>query len=280
MSRDGSVETWSRVIHTEADMPAGCVHHIRALFSVLPYCVRAPASGGGYGRAPTSLVCLGEGKIVIINADTPASEPLVMPLVSIAAVESGRNLLLSWLALYHGGRRHVIWYNAVGYELYEPLILTFREAHEQAPRSTGSIAVDPLEPLLGLDYKYYTRSHAVLGGRMPTAYLYHPAIEIQRRLFSSRIISAYLLVAAGSMVYSLSEESIVRPRRTACYSMVVRYIPCDAGYSLPRRAEYELYTSQELVAASQPIMTLPVAASEAVAFDSFVAGLQGPSVSG
>jgi len=224
MSRDGSVETWSRGIHTEADIPASCGHHIQALFSALPYCVRAPASGGSYGRAPTSLVCLGEGKIVIINADTPASEPLVMPFVSIAAVESGRNLPLSWLALYHGGTRHVIWYNAVGYNLYEPLILAFREAHEQLSRNAGNLVADPLEPLLGLDYKYYTRSHAVLGGRMPTAYLYHPAIEIQRRLLSRRIISAYLLVAAG-----------------------------------------------------QPIMMVPVAASEAVAFDSFVAEPSGPS---
>ncbi|HUW70430.1 MAG TPA: hypothetical protein VMX33_09355 [bacterium] len=274
MSRDGAVETWSRVIRAEEEVPVACRLVLHNLFKYFPYCVRSPASSGEYGHSPASLVCLGEGRLAIINADDPASKPAVMSLESISAVESGRNLLLSWLALYHGRTHHVIWYNSVGYTLYEPFILAFRDSHEAAFDRGSTPMADLLEPMFKLDYKYYNRSQAVLGGRVPIDYLYHPATAITRRLLRRRIISPYLLVGTQAMLYVLSEESIVRLRRTACYSMVVRYIPRDAGYSLVKREDEELHAWHELFAADQSIMTIPVAASERDAFDSFVSGLR------
>lgn len=274
MSRDGSVETWSRVIVSEADVQALSASAIGSCFSGFPYCVRSPASRGEYGKPPAMLLCLGEGKIVLINDDDPASAPVVMPLESISGLESGRNLLLSWLALYHRGSRFVVWYNSVGYELYEPFINAFREVHDNAEGSGIYTEQSPLEPLFKLDYKYYTRARTVLAGRIPSIQWYHPAVELKRRLFSRRIVSSYLLACTEAMLYVFSEESIVRPRKTAGYSMVVRYIPRNAGLSFAAHGGETDYALRELRAAGQAITSMPVATAEQQGFERFVAAME------
>jgi len=81
MSRDGSVETWSKLVLGRM---------VAEAFGALPYCVWTPAAGVGFGRSKPTY--LGSGRIGIIGAGAKT------PLLRIPVADELRPQLLSCCA--------------------------------------------------------------------------------------------------------------------------------------------------------------------------------------
>lgn len=269
MSRDGAIETWSKLVGNESDIPVHIRNNILEVFSTFPYCVFTPSSRGSYGRSPASFLCLGEGKIVIIKAINNARAPIVLSLDVIDAIESGKSLLLAWIAFHHSGIQETLWYNTVSSDFYNPFIEAYRTLWEKriAPCTSGSSEL--LEPMRLLDYKYYTFPHAVLGDRPLSAQFYHPSSPVEPRFLFSRQINSYFLIYADGLLYTFSEDALIRSPRTASYSMVIRYIPLDRETGWVEEKGTDAHSWYILSSCNNEIFRMPVARDYKAAFVEF-----------
>jgi len=257
MSRDGSVETWSKLVTDASNLPARVACAVTEAFKTFPYCVWAPAAAIGLERSRPTYLCLGEGEIGILRDGGRKVNSMVISLNDIDEVETGAELLQSWIAFHYSGRRDAVYFNSVGSPLYQQVAAAYRAAREKS--FVAHTGIDGyFDALRRLDFKYSTYPRSVLGARLPSASFYHPTREIERGFFAPRAISSYYLVFAAGLLYSFSEERIVRSTRVANYSMVVRYIPIEGRLTLAPPEEKPGYSWQRLVRTKAPLFRIPV----------------------
>ncbi len=258
MSRDGSVETWSKLVTDASNLPARVASVVVEAFKAFPYCVWAPAAAIGLGRSRPTYLCLGEGKIGIIREGGKKVNSIFIPLNEIDEVETGAELLQSWVAFHSRGRRDAVYFNSVGRPLYQRIAEDYRAARE-TPFVPHEDIDGYFDALRRLDFKYFTYPRSILGTRLPSASFYHPTRGIERKFFAPRAISSYYLVFAAGVLYAFSEERIVRSPLAANYSMVVRYIPIQGSLALAPPEEKSGYSWQRLVRAKALLFRVPVA---------------------
>lgn len=269
MSRDGSVETWSKLVPDASSLPADIGRMVMEAFEAFPYCVWTPAAGVGFGRSKPTYLCLGNEKIGIIRAGGRKINSVFIPLDEIDEVETGAELLQSWVAFHYNGRRNAVYFNSVGRSLYQYFAAEYRAAREKPFVARGDID-GYFDPLRRLDFKYSTYPRSILDTRLPSASFYHPVRGIARKLFAPRAISSYYLVSAAGLLYSFSEERVVRSPRAANYSMVVRYIPVEGRLTLVCLEEKSGYSWQGLTSpAGTALLRIPVADELRSQFQSF-----------
>lgn len=274
MSRDGSVETWSKLVSDASGLPADIERMVMEAFEAFPYCVWTPAAGVGFGRSKPTYLCLGDGKIGIIRAGGRKANSISISLNEIDEVETGTELLQSWVAFHYNGRRNAVYFNSVGRPLYQCFATEYRAAREKpfVPESEADIERF-FASLRRTDFKYSTYPRSILETRSPSSSFYHPVRGIARKLFAPRAIRSYYLVSAAGLLYSFSEERIVRSPRAANYSMVVRYIPVEGRLTLVCLEEKPGYSWQSLMSAKTPLLRIPVADDLRPQFLSFCIGL-------
>lgn len=277
MLRDGAIATWSSVVHSPDELHAQAREAISRAFASFPYCVLSPAFACNYGKSRATCLCLDDEKIAVIPAEAQGAQPALIPLAAIDALETGTELLCSWITIHFQDRRVSVFFNTVSKPLYAPFIDAFR-ARQESERDTPALPAENQESIeryfatvYQTDFKYATYSRLVLGNRLPTALLYHPTSSIGRSLFGTRVISSYVLIAAGRMLHVLSEGKMLRYSLAARYAMIIRHIPIDAALQWHQGKAMERYSIQALERSSHLLLELPVAHTESEKFSEFCA---------
>ncbi len=273
MMRDGAIATWSDVIHSLDEVRENARQSFTTSFHSFPYCVVSPAFAGNYGRSRSTYLCLGEDKIGVLRADGKIPHTAIMPLSEIDALETGTELLSSWITILFHGQRVSVFFNSVSKPLYAPFIDAYRAAHENHKNHDTASQTENIETYFATlkkeDFKYEASARQALGNRLPSTSFYHPTAEIPRSIFGARVISSYLLIATSGLLCSFSEARIIRYARFANYSMVVRYIPIDTTLTRVQTITKEAYSTQSFSRAKRPLLELPVHAAESEKFSAF-----------
>lgn len=270
MSRDGSLETWSKEISDPSALDPRTASILESTYDQFPACIWTPAIRGSFGKYPPTFLCRGANTFTILRDEAPESTPMILSCSRIDAIESGRALLHAWIAFHFDGRREAVFFNAVSEPLYIPFLNQYRSIRELP--FTPSDAVDSyLGEMLYRDYKYFTFPKAVLESRLPEAAFYHPTEHLSRSFFARRIIPSYFLLAAAGMLYVFSEEKLLRSPRTADYSMVTRFIAVENNLLFSEKRRYPLYSSFVLEKADVPLFLLPLTHLHSDNFDAFCA---------
>ena len=271
MLRDGAIATWSEVVNSLGDVHENARLVISQSFHSFPYCVWSPTFAGNYGRSRSTYLCIGEGKIGFIRAEGKTIHHISIPISEIDEFETGTELLSSWITIYFHGQRASVFFNSVS----KPLYARFKDAF-LAERETESdfnpIQEDNetyLKALKKEDFKYETYVRRVLGKRRPLASFYHPTASAPRSIFGARIISSYLLIAAGGLLYSFSEGRIIRYVRSVNYSMVIRYIPIATTLMLRHTDMKDTYSIQSFSRFEWPLLEVPVSTTKSGEFSTF-----------
>jgi len=287
MLRDGAIATWSDEVTSAAGLREGARQSIVDAFATFPYCLWSPAFAGNYGRSRSTYLCLGDGKVGIVRAEGRNPKAIFFSLAEIDEVETGTELLSSWIAFHAHGQRAAVFFNTVSRPLYARVVEAYRAAREareaREARATPELhetretreARNALEieryfaELKKADFKYDNYARLALENRLPSASFYHPSTGIVRAIFGPRMISSYLMLAARGLFYSFSEARIVRSARAANYSMVIRYIPIDAALSCRQSEIRGEYSTESFARQRAPLLDVQVAAAESRNFSFF-----------
>ena len=274
MSRDGSIETWSREITTPDELSGGYASAIRNIFTLFPYCVRTPPDRSFHESSPEQLLCLAESKLALLMRRRGVVSSVVQGLDAIDVLESETTLLSSRLRIYpRAGEVLSIHYNSVCAALFHPFVAAYQDFHGSAIGAGEALCAtkpNPFHYLMERDYRYHSYVFDVLRGDTPRAHFYHPAVKVPVALHRWRIISSYLLVASASLLYCLSEEPPLRSSRRAEYSIMFRYLPLSRGLGLElRAAENEERFSWLAIRSGSTTFRIPVATEERTSFEVF-----------
>lgn len=228
MSRDGCIETWSKELVEGMALPHALQDCLAREYGAFPYCILAPATSGTFGAMPETCLCLGDTKLGIFRLGAQEWSPILVDLHNCDYLELGKNLLLSWIVVSFLGKRHVVWFNTASEELYKPFMEAFRLAREEDAERTGDLD-SFLAPMIKTDYRFFTYPRSAFAGRVPEASFYHPLARIRGGFLRRKAIGSYYLALANGLLYTFSEEHAIRSLKTADYSLVIRYVPVDAG---------------------------------------------------
>ncbi len=262
MLRDGAIATWSEVVNSLADVRENVRQSIFQSFSSFPYCVLSPTFAGNYGRSKSTYLCLGDGKIGVVRAENKPLQAVYTPLSEIDALETGTELLSSWITIHFHKQKISVFFNSVNKPLYARFIDAFRTSRESTGSTASSSTQKDIEAYFTFirrkDFKYDTYPRLVLGNRLPSSSFYHPETGIARALLGTRVISSYLLVSAGGLLYSFSEARIIRYARSVNYSMVIRYIPIDTTLVRNQIDVKDDYSLQSFMRLNSSLLEIPV----------------------
>jgi hypothetical protein len=274
MSRDGSVEIWSRQIKTPDELANDYASAIRNAFNEFPYCVRTPPERAFHDSYPEQLLSLGESRIALLWRKRGVVNSIIHNLASIDVLESETTLLASRLKVYpREGNPFAVPYNAVGESLFKPFIAAFKDARGTKVSESDmlrSLKPHPFHYLITQDYRYHSYVFEALPDDSPKAHFYHPVTHVPLFLQRWRIISAYLLIASPSMLYCLSEEPPLRSSRQAEYSIKFRYMPYSSGvrFGIEARGKEERFQTLS-IHAGLTTFTIPLAIEKRTMFESF-----------
>jgi len=279
MLRDGAIATWSEVVPSLEDLHESARKSIFSSFTSFPYCVLSPPFASNYGRSKSTYLCLGDGKIGVVRAEGRNPQPVFVSLSEIDELEIGTELLSSWITIHFHGQRMSVFFNSVNKPLYARFIDAYQTARETNNNSDSKSTQKDIDVYFTTmrkeDFKYDTYPRLVLGNRLPSAFFYHPTTGLARSIFGARVISSYLLITAGGLLFSFSEGRIIRYARSVNYSMVIRYIPIDETLLRNQVDINDEYSLQSFNRLEWSLFEIPIGTTES---EKFLAFCQGSSI--
>jgi len=249
MPMQGVTDPWSTRLSRPGDLPAECAALLPDLSADFPYCVRSPAVHSFLISEPESFLFLTRSQVVIMKRGRKGISVFRSGLDALAALEAETTLLQSCLTFHpREGNPECIPFNSVAETLFQPVIEAFlavRRAPVPGSDQLRSLRPDPFQDLRRRDFKYHTFAFIVLSPDGVKGRFYHSAEPVPGKFRRNRIIPSYLMVSSGSMLYAISEKRPTRSRKTADYSVLIRYIPLSQELSigfrpLLREARYRM----------------------------------------
>jgi len=252
-NRGGSVETWSRIIHSRDALPAPFDRAAGWLIDkelVFPYIVFAPRLMGTRRRTAERLAALTGEAIYIWERAGRQVLMTAYPLATISAVEVGDILLYSWLTIAGLTNEGVagattVEFNTVSLSCFQPFISRLRPAPAVETANDWPGERDKFNYLESISYKFMSFARAsLLPGGVVIDHLWQPGIQqhvltVLGHSFSRPVSEAHITILTDKEVILIGEDERTARLSGGRYGSVRCYVPLEhiGGLSIAARGQ-------------------------------------------